>query len=77
MVLIFYNSVLKATFPSAKHRFLGTGLARLQKVKDGKGERESERKSHCLGLWENQFALPFFVWFAVNQSHCWHRTAHP
>ena len=61
MVLIFGNSVLKATFPSAKHRVLGTGLGRLQKVRDRKRERERERKSYCLGLWENQFALPLFV----------------
>ena len=45
MVLIFGKSVLKATFPSAKHRVLGTGLARLQKVRERKKEREGEKES--------------------------------
>ena len=44
MVLIFGNSVLKATFSSAKHGVLGTGLAWLQEVKERKSERERERE---------------------------------
>ena len=38
------NSVLSATFPSAKHRVLGTGLARLQKVRERNRETERERE---------------------------------
>ena len=72
MVWTFGNSVLSATFHSAKHRVPGTGLARLEKVREKKREtdreRERERKIHCLGLWENQFALPLFVLLSVSHT---------
>ena len=80
MVLTFGNSELKATFPAAEHRVLRTGLPRLPKEKERErgrekgGERERERKSHCFGLWDNQFALSLFV--SVLLSHYQHSTAH-
>ena len=67
--------MLTATFPAAVHRVLGTGLARLPKERERerererRREREAERKSHCLGLWENQFALPLFVPVLLSVSH--------
>ena len=80
MVLIFGNSELKATFPAAVHRVLGTGLPRLPKERERerererRRERERDRKSHCLGLWDNQFALPLFVCFSfadtLSAQHC-------
>ena len=52
------NSLLNATFPSAEHRVLGNGPARLLKVRVRERERE---RSHPLGLWDNHFALPLFI----------------
>ena len=49
-------------FPPAEHRVRGIGPARLPKVREGERGREREReRSHCYGLWDNQFALRLFV----------------